>query len=67
MVEFYHYLFYRASSYYKDKDFPVYSPVIQITPGSSVSEQVMEGLKISYEQFVEYMERFKREQYRTAF
>lgn len=46
---------------------PVYSPVIQITPGSSVSEQVMEGLKISYEQFVEYMERFKREQYRTAF
>ena len=46
---------------------PVYSPVIQVTPGSSVSEQVMEGLKISYEQFVEYMERFKREQYRTAF
>lgn len=46
---------------------PVYNPVIQITPGSSVSEQVMEGLKISYEQFVEYMERFKREQYRTAF
>ena len=31
MVEFYHYLFYRASSYYKDKDFPVYSPVILIS------------------------------------
>lgn len=31
MVEFYHYLFYRASNYYKDKNLPVYSPVILIT------------------------------------
>ncbi len=31
MVDFYHYLFYRASNYYKDEDFPVYSPVILIS------------------------------------
>lgn len=28
MVEFYHYMFYKASNYYKDKDFPIYSPVM---------------------------------------
>lgn len=46
---------------------PVFSPVIHIQSGENVKEQVMEGLNISYEQFVEYMERFKREQYRQAF
>ena len=46
---------------------PVFSPVIHIQSGENVKEQVMEGLNISYERFVEYMERFKREQYRQAF
>lgn len=46
---------------------PVFSPVIQVSAGQDVKGQVMEGLKASYEQFVEYMERFQREQYRQAF
>lgn len=45
---------------------PVFSPVIQVQSGENVREQVMEGLNISYQQFVEYMERFQREQYRAA-
>ena len=31
MVEFYHYMFYKASNYYKDNDFPIYSPVMLMT------------------------------------
>lgn len=44
---------------------PVFSPVIQVQSGSE--EQLKQGLYISYEQFVNYMERFQREQYRAAF
>ena len=46
---------------------PVFSPVIHVQAGENVKDQVMEGLNVSYEQFVEYMERFRREQYRQAF
>lgn len=46
---------------------PVFSPVIHVQAGENVKDQVMEGLSVSYEQFVEYMERFRREQYRQAF
>lgn len=46
---------------------PVYSPVIQIQGSGNVAEQLETGLKAGYEQFVEYMERFQREQYRVAF
>ena len=46
---------------------PVYSPVIQVQGSGNIAEQVASGLKEGYEQFVEYMERFQREQYRAAF
>ena len=46
---------------------PVYNPVIQVQGSGNVAEQVASGLKEGYEQFVEYMERFQREQYRAAF
>ena len=46
---------------------PVFSPVIQVTGGEGVESQVSAGLGAAYEQFVEYMERYRRETYRTAF
>lgn len=46
---------------------PVYSPVIQVPGGGDVRGQVEEGLKFSFEQFVDYMERFQLEKYREAF
>ena len=41
--------------------------MIQVQGSGNVAEQVASGLKEGYEQFVEYMERFQREQYRAAF
>ena len=46
---------------------PVFSPVIQVTGGDGVESRVSAGLGAAYEQFVEYMERYRRETYRTAF
>lgn len=46
---------------------PVFSPVINVEGGANVREQVMDGLREGYDQFVEYMEQYKLEQYRVSF
>lgn len=46
---------------------PVFSPVIQLDGGGDAGGQLSAGLKEGYEMFLEYMERFRREQYRAAF
>lgn len=47
---------------------PVFSPVIQISSETgNAREQVLKGVTEGYERFVEYMERYNREQYRVAF
>ena len=46
---------------------PVFSPVIQVMGGEGAESRLSEGLEAAYEQFVEYMERYKREAYRVAF
>ena len=46
---------------------PVFSPVIQVQGGEDVKAQVMSGLQAGYEQFVEYMEQYRRDQMRVSF
>ena len=46
---------------------PVFSPTIQVQGGSGEKEQIMDGLRAGYEQFVEYMERYNREKMRVSF
>lgn len=46
---------------------PVFSPVIQIPGGDNAENQFSEGLDEAYDRFVDFMERFQKEQYRPAF
>lgn len=46
---------------------PVFSPVIQIQGGGSTESQFSTGIDEAYERFVDFMERFQKEQYRPAF
>lgn len=46
---------------------PVFSPVIQVQGGGSAESQFAAGMDEAYERFVDFMERFQKEQYRPAF
>lgn len=46
---------------------PVFSPVIQIPGGDNAESQFSAGMDEAYERFVDFMERFQKEQYRPAF
>lgn len=46
---------------------PVFSPVIQIQGGGSTESQFSAEIDEAYERFVDFMERFQKEQYRPAF
>ena len=46
---------------------PVFSPVIQIQGGEHAESRFSAGMDEAYERFVDFMERFQKEQYRPAF
>nr|DAG76325.1 MAG TPA: minor tail protein [Caudoviricetes sp.] len=46
---------------------PVFNPVIQIQGGEHAESRFSAGMDEAYERFVDFMERFQKEQYRPAF
>ena len=46
---------------------PVCNLTINVPGGESVRSQIAAGASEGFDRFIEYMERYKREQYRAAF